>query len=402
MTAGAFLGSISKIKVNKYMNKSLFALASGTFALGIAEFVIMAILSDIAGDVGISISEAGHLISAYALGVSVGAPFLLIVRKLPLKTILLILASLIMVGNLFAALASGYHALLVARFISGFPHGCYFGVGAIVAERISGPGKGAASVSMVIAGMTLATTIGVPLGTMFSTYLSWRMTFAFVALSGAMAFIGILAWIKKDVGKVRDNGFMSQFRFLHSWAPWLIFAGPLFGQAGLYCWYSYIDPLMTDVAGFSPASMTWLMVIAGAGMFAGNIIGGRCAVRYNRALVAALIQGTSIITLVLIFFFAGNKVAAVLLMVIGAAQLFASGGPLQSIIIKYSKGGELLGGSLIQISYNLGNAISAWIGSMVIAAGYGYRMTVISGLPFTIIGTALLFVLYFRYERPRQ
>lgn len=402
MTAGAFLGSISKIKVNKYMNKSLFALASGTFALGIAEFVIMAILSDIAGDVGISISEAGHLISAYALGVSVGAPFLLIVRKLPLKTILLILASLIMVGNLFAALASGYHALLVARFISGFPHGCYFGVGAIVAERISGPGKGAAAVSMVIAGMTLATTIGVPLGTMFSTYLSWRMTFAFVALSGAMAFIGILAWIKKDVGKVRDNGFMSQFRFLHSWAPWLIFAGPLFGQAGLYCWYSYIDPLMTDVAGFSPASMTWLMVIAGAGMFAGNIIGGRCAVRYNRALVAALIQGTSIITLVLIFFFAGNKVAAMLLMVIGAAQLFASGGPLQSIIIKYSKGGELLGGSLIQISYNLGNAISAWIGSMVIAAGYGYRMTVISGLPFTIIGTALLFVLYFRYERPRQ
>lgn len=402
MTAGAFLGSISKIKVNKYMNKSLFALASGTFALGIAEFVIMAILSDIAGDVGISISEAGHLISAYALGVSVGAPFLLIVRKLPLKTILLILASLIMVGNLFAALASGYHALLVARFISGFPHGCYFGVGAIVAERISGPGKGAAAVSMVIAGMTLATTIGVPLGTMFSTYLSWRMTFAFVALSGAMAFIGILAWIKKDVGKVRDNGFMSQFRFLHSWAPWLIFAGPLFGQAGLYCWYSYIDPLMTDVAGFSPASMTWLMVIAGAGMFAGNIIGGRCAVRYNRALVAALIQGTSIITLVLIFFFAGNKVAAVLLMVIGAAQLFASGGPLQSIIIKYSKGGELLGGSLIQISYNLGNAISAWIGSMVIAAGYGYRMTVISGLPFTIIGTALLFVLYFRYERSRQ
>lgn len=402
MTAGAFLGSISKIKVNKYMNKSLFALASGTFALGIAEFVIMAILSDIAGDVGISISEAGHLISAYALGVSVGAPFLLIVRKLPLKTILLILASLIMVGNLFAALASGYHALLVARFISGFPHGCYFGVGAIVAERISGPGKGAAAVSMVIAGMTLATTIGVPLGTMFSTYLSWRITFAFVALSGAMAFIGILAWIKNDVGKVRDNGFLSQFRFLHSWAPWLIFAGPLFGQAGLYCWYSYIDPLMTDVAGFSPASMTWLMVIAGAGMFAGNIIGGRCAVRYNRALVAALIQGTSIITLVLIFFFAGNKVAAVLLMVIGAAQLFASGGPLQSIIIKYSKGGELLGGSLIQISYNLGNAISAWIGSMVIAAGYRYRMTVISGLPFTIIGTALLFVLYFRYERLHQ
>ena len=380
------------------MNKSLFALASGTFALGIAEFVIMAILSNIAGDMNISISEAGHLISAYALGVTVGAPFLLVVRKLAQKTILLILASLILIGNLFAAIAPGYHALLAARFISGFPHGCYFGVGAIVAQRISTPGREAASVSMVIAGMTLATTIGVPIGTLFSTYLSWRMTFAFVALSGALAYVGVMAWIK-DVGRVEDKGFIRQFGFLRSWAPWLIFAGPLFGQAGLYCWYSYINPLMTDVAGFSPDNMTWLMVIAGAGMFAGNIIGGRCCNRYNRALVAAVIQGSSIITLILIFFLVGNKFAAVVLMIVGAAQLFASGGPLQSIIIKYSKGGELLGGSIIQISYNLGNAVSAWIGSMVIAAGFGYRMTVIAGLPLTVIGTVLLFVFYYRYEK---
>lgn len=132
------------------------------------------------------------------------------------------------------------------------------------------------------------------------------LTFAFVALSGAVAFIGIHAWIG-DVGKVADTGFKGQFRFLRSGAPWLIFAGPLFGQAGLYCWYSYIDPLMTGVAGFAPADMTWLMVVAGLGIFAGNIIGGRYAVTHNRAFVAALVQGTSMITLVLIYFFVWDK-----------------------------------------------------------------------------------------------
>lgn len=337
------------------MNKSLFALALGTFALGIAEFVIMAILGNVAEGVGISISQAGHLISAYALGVTVGAPFLLFARKMPLKKIMMILAALIMVGNTLTAVATGYWGLLAARFISGLPHGCYFGVGAIVAQRLSAPGKEAAAVSMVIAGMTVATIVGVPIGTVFSEYLSWRLTFAFVALSGAVAFIGIHAWIG-DVGKVKDTGFKGQFKFLRSAAPWLIFAGPLFGQAGLYCWYSYIDPLMTGVARFAPADMTWLMVVAGLGIFAGNIIGGRCAVTHNRAFVAALVQGTSMITLVLIYFFVWDKAAAVVLMVIGAAQLFASGGPLQSLIIKYSTGGELLGGSLIQMSYNLGMA----------------------------------------------
>ena len=380
------------------MNKSLFALALGTFALGIAEFVIMAILGNVAEGVGISISQAGHFISAYALGVTVGAPFLLFARKMPLKKIMMILAALIMVGNTLAAVATGYWGLLAARFISGLPHGCYFGVGAIVAQRLSAPGKEAAAVSMVIAGMTVATIVGVPIGTLFSEYLSWRLTFAFVALSGAVAFIGIHAWIG-DVGKVKDTGFKGQFKFLRSGAPWLIFAGPLFGQAGLYCWYSYIEPLMTGVAVFAAADMTWLMVVAGLGIFAGNIIGGRCAVTHNRAFVAALVQGTSMITLVLIYFFVWDKAAAVVLMVIGAAQLFASGGPLQSLIIKYSAGGELLGGSLIQMSYNLGNAISAWLGGMVIAAGYGCRPAVLAGLPLTLIGTVLLIVLYRRYER---
>lgn len=380
------------------MNRSLFALASGTFALGIAEFVIMTILGNVAGSLGISITQAGHLISAYALGVAVGAPFLLFVRKMPLKRILMILAALILVGNLGAAVAPGYWSLLAARFVSGFPHGCFFGVGAIVARRIAAPGKEVRAVSMVISGMTVATIVGVPLGTLFSIYFSWRLTFAFVALSGAFAVAGVYYWIG-DVGKVADNGFKGQFRFLRSAAPWLIFAGPLLGQAGLYCWYSYIDPMLTDVAGFAPDNMTWLMVLAGTAMFAGNLIGGRLSDRYKPSLVAALIQSTGIITLLLIYFFAGYKMAAVLLMVIGAAQLFGSGSPLQSLIVKHSSGGELLGGALIQMAYNIGNAVAAWLGGLVIAAGYGYSAAALAGLPLTIIGSSLLFVFWHRYER---
>lgn len=380
------------------MNKSLFALASGTFALGIAEFVIMAILGNVAAGLDITISQAGHLISAYAAGVTVGAPFLLFARRLPLKHIMMILAALILIGNLLAAVSTSYWGLMVARFISGFPHGCYFGVGAIVAQRIAAPGKEVSAVSMVISGMTVATIIGVPIGTLFSTYLSWRLTFVFVAMSGALAVIGIYFWIG-DVGKVADTGFKGQFRFLKSAAPWLIFAGPLLGQAGLYCWYSYIEPLMTEVAGFAPDNMTWLMVLVGTAMFAGNIIGGRLSDRYKPSLMAALIQASAAVTLVAVYFLAEYRLAAVALMAIGAAQLFAPGSPLQSLIIKYSKGGELLGGATIQMAFNIGNATAAWLGGLVIAAGYGYRLASLAGLPLTLVGALLLYIMYRKYEK---
>ena len=156
------------------MKKSLVALAFGTLALGIAEFVMMAILPYVAGDLHVSIATAGHLISAYALGVCVGAPALIFARRLPLKRILLILVCLMIAGNLCAAVAPGYGVLMLARFVSGLPHGAYFGVGSIVAEKLADKGKGAEAVSIMIAGMTVANLFGVPLGTTLSEALSWR------------------------------------------------------------------------------------------------------------------------------------------------------------------------------------------------------------------------------------
>ena len=195
------------------MKKSLIALAFGTLGLGIAEFVMMGILPDVAKALNISIATAGHLISAYAIGVCVGAPLPIIARKYPLKNILLVLVSMIMLGNIIAASAPNYWILMLGRFISGLPHGAYFGVGSIVAEKLADKGKGSEAVSIMIAGMTVANLFGVPLGTSLSAAISWRMTFLLVGVWGVLILYYIWRWVPQ-VEKLPDTGFKGQFRFL--------------------------------------------------------------------------------------------------------------------------------------------------------------------------------------------
>ncbi|MDE6143869.1 MAG: MFS transporter, partial [Muribaculaceae bacterium] len=172
---------------------------------------------------------------------------------------------------------------------------------------------------------------------------------------------------------------------------------------GFYCWYSYIDPQLTEIAGFPVVALSWLMILAGFGMFAGNSIVGVLGLRYKPAALAATVELIGIPVLLLFYFFAESQIAAVVLMILGTAILFGSGSPLQSSIVGYSKGGEMLGAATIQIAYNAGNAIAAWLGGMVINAGYGYASPSVVGLPLIAIGAAMLYWLYFRYERlPRD
>ncbi len=383
------------------MKKALFALALGTFALGIAEFVMMGILGNLSTDLGITVSKAGGLITAYATGVCAGAPCLLFARKLPLKRIMLILAALIAIGNSLMMIAPNYGLMWVARFISGLPHGAYFGVGAIVARRLSVPGKEAASVSFFIAGMTIATLVGVPLATFITDTFSWRVAFGVVAMSGLCALASIRFWVPQVKG-LEDVGFLGQFNFLKTLPPWLIFGGVLFGQIGLYCWYSYIDPQMVHVSGFKVSDMSWIMVLAGLGMFIGNIVCGQLATHYKPSIVASAVQALGMVVLLLIYFFAYIPFVAILLMIAGTAILFGPGSPLQSSIVVYSRGGEMLGAALIQIAYNAGNAIAAHIGGTVIAKGYGYTAPALVGIPLVLIGCVLLYILYRRYEHVKN
>ena len=382
------------------MNKGLIALAMGTFALGISEFLMMAILSHIAAAMDISVSRAGLFITAYASGVCCGAPALLFARKIPLKRLMLILSALIAAGNLLAAIAPGFITFFIARFISGLPHGAYFGVGAIVARKLARQGKEASAVSVMVAGMTVATLLGVPSGTFISNMVSWRVAFIIVSVVGTFTFLAIRAWVPKVPG-LEDRGFKGQFSFMKTLPPWLIFGGVLFGQTGIYCWYSYIDPLLTTVSGFTAADLTWLMLLAGVGMFAGNLVAGPLSARFKPSLVAGGMEASALLFLLLIFFFAADKWLMVPLLFLCTMAMFGSGSPLQSSIVVYSRGGEMLGAALIQIAYNAGNAIAAWVGGAVIHAGYGYTYPALAGIPFVAVGATLIFILYFRTERHR-
>lgn len=382
------------------MNKGIFALATGTFALGMTEFLIMGILVSLAHDMGVSVARAGDFITAYASGVCVGAVLLLMFRRLPIKTIVLMLAALIAVGNALTACATGYWSMLFSRFISGLPHGAFFGVGAIVARKLAAPGREVAAVSYMIAGMTVATVLGVPLGTFLTNVLSWRVAFALVAVTGAVTFILTRRWLP-FLDPLPDHGFKGQFRFLRTLPPWLIFCGVIFSQTGMYCWYSYIDPQLTSVAGFSVDDLSWLMILAGLGMFIGNLVSGRLSIRFKASAVAACVMVFGVVVLLMIFGFFDIRWMSVLLMMCGTAVLFGSSSPLQSSIVGYSKGGELLGGACIQIAYNAGNAIAAQIGGAVIDSGLGYGYVSLSGAPLVAIGAAAIFILYFRYEKKR-
>lgn len=377
------------------MKKSLIALAFGTLGLGIAEFVMMGILPDVAKDLGISIPVAGHFISAYALGVCVGAPTLILARKHPLKHILLVLVTLIMVGNICAAMAPNYWVLLLARFVSGLPHGAYFGVASIVAEKLADKGKGSEAVSIMIAGMTIANLFGVPLGTSLSNSISWRVTFLLVGCWGVIILYYIWRWVPHVEG-LKDTGFKGQFRFLKTPAPWLILGATALGNGGVFCWYSYINPMLTNVSGFSAESITGLMVLAGFGMVVGNLISGRLSDRYTPGKVGTVVQAMICIVLLLIFFLSSYPWLSALLMCLCTAGLFAVSSPEQVLIIRVAKGGEMLGAACVQVAFNLGNAIGAYAGGVAISAGYRYPA--LAGVPFALIGFTLFLIFYKKYQ----
>lgn len=373
------------------MKKSLIALAFGTLGLGIAEFTMMGILPYVARDLNISIPVAGHFISAYALGVCAGAPMLIVARKRPLKHILLVLMALMLVGNLGAAMAPDYWLLLAARFISGLPHGAYFGVASIVAGKLADEGKSSEAVSIMIAGMTVANLFGVPLGTSLSHMLSWRVTFLLVGCWGLIVLYYIWRWVPVIEG-LKDTGFKGQFRFLKTPAPWLILGATALGNGGVFCWYSYITPLLTNVSGFSAESVTALMVLAGFGMVVGNLVSGRLSDRYTPGKVGTVVQGMICILLLMIFFLSPNPWCSAILMALCTAGLFAVSSPEQVLIIRVAPGGEMLGGACVQIAFNLGNAIGAYVGGLALSGGYRYPA--LAGVPFALVGFVLFAVFY--------
>ena len=299
---------------------------------------MMGILPDVARSLGVSIPEAGHLISAYAIGVCCGAPMLVVVHKYPLKNMLLCLACIILLGSTLAALSVNYWMLLAARFISGLPHGAYFGVASIVAVRLADERHKTGAVSIMVAGMTVANLFGVPLATGLSASVSWRFPFLLVVFVSLIVLYYVWKWVP-SVGALPDNGFRHQFAFLKNDAPWLILAATMFANGGIFCWYSYISPLLVE-GGFSADTLPALMIAAGFGMVAGNLISGRLCDRHRPGHVVVVTQCIAIAALLLVFWLADCGWVSAALMVVCTGCLFAVSSPQQFLILKHAPGGE--------------------------------------------------------------
>lgn len=383
------------------MRKSLclLPLALGTLGLGLTEYVMMGILPDTAKSMNCSIPAAGNFISFYALGVVFGAILLVIVaRTKPLKTILFWLMMIFTVSNFLTAFVTNYHVFCLIRFIAGLPHGCFFSVGAISAGKLCEKGKENQSVATMCAGMTFANLLGIPIGTMISHSLSWRLIFVFIGLFGLL----ILYSIKKFIPNLKpllDTGFRGQFKFMKHLAPWLLIFAVVMGNGGIFCWYSYINPLLVNVSGILPQYVSLIMILAGAGMCVGNFLGGKLSDKFYPSIVASLTQLLACVSLICIFFFSQNPIVSVICMMVCTGCLFAVSAPQQVLLINSAKGGEMLGASFSQISFNLGNALGAFVGGIPIEHGLGYKFTAIPGACFAFMGFLLLFYFFKRYKR---
>ena len=381
------------------MNKSLLALATGSFALGFAEFVMMGILPATATGLRVSVPDAGDFISAYALGVCAGTLFLVFGRRVPPKRLLLGGGALVAVGNAAAACAPSAEALVAARFVSGLPHGAFFGTATIVARELADPGREGQAVSIMVLGQTVANMVGVPGGTLLAALLSWRATFLFVAV-WAVGSLLLIARFVPAVRPIPDAGLAGQFRFLKKPGPWLVIGAVLLGNTGIFCWWSYVSPWLTDIGGFPSDALPALLVLAGFGMVAGSLVGGRLTDRTSPGKMAAAGQAIGCAALLLIFLFSGTPATAAALMFLCAFGMFFVSSPQQLLMVKVGRGGgEMIGSACVQVAFNLGNAFGAMIGQTVLNAGASYAWPSLAGVPCSLAAVVLLAVFFTRFER---
>ncbi|ELD7981947.1 TPA: MFS transporter AraJ [Enterobacter hormaechei subsp. steigerwaltii] len=375
------------------MKKTIFSLALGTFGLGMAEFGIMGVLTELAHDTGISIPSAGNMISFYAFGVVIGAPIVaLFSSKFSLKTTLLFLVAMCVVGNALFTFCDSYVGLAAGRLISGFPHGAIFGVGAIILSKIAPPGKVTVAVAGMIAGMTVANLLGVPLGTWLGHEFNWRYTFFLIAVFDALVILSVLLWVP-DIHDTTTTRLAEQFHFLKKPEPWLIFAATMFGNAGVFAWFSFVKPFMVNVSGFSEGVMTAIMMLMGLGMVLGNVFSGKLSSRFSPLRIAATTDLVIVASLLALFAFGELKTASLVMGFVCCAGLFALSAPLQILLLQNAKGGEMLGAAGGQMAFNLGSAIGAYFGGLMITLGFSWSYVTLPAaiLSFSAMTSLLMY-----------
>ncbi|WP_055489111.1 MFS transporter [Streptomyces sp. TP-A0356] len=353
------------------MPLALLALAIGAFGIGTTEFVIMGVLPQVANDFGVSIPTAGWLVTGYALGVVLGAPLLTVLgTKVSRKKMLMFLMALFVIGNALSAAAPVFGVMLIGRVVASLAHGAFFGIGSVVAADLVAPEKKASAISLMFMGLTIANIVGVPGGTYIGQAAGWRITFVGVAALGIVGFLGV-ARLVPDMGRPETDNIRGEFAAFRNVQVWLAMAMTVLGYGGVFAAITYITPMMTEAAGYTEGAVTWLLVLFGVGMFVGNLLGGRFA---DRALMPMLFTSLGALALALLLFTAtahDKVLAAITLTLIGALG-FSTVPPLQKWVLDQASAAPTLASAANIGAFNLGNALAAWLGGLVIAAGLGY------------------------------
>ena len=374
-------------------HKGLLALAMGGFGIGLTEFVMMGILPEVATDLGITIPQAGHFISAYALGVVIGAPLLvMIASNFPPKKLLITLMVCFTVFNSLTIIAPNYGFMMASRLLSGLPHGAFFGVGAVVASRLARENKAASAVSIMFAGLTFANIFGIPAGTYLGQNISWRYTFALVAFVGVLAILSLLFLMPALPKKNGGSSIKDELKVFTRLEPWLILAVTAIGTGGFFAWYSYITPLLTEVSGFSKNNVLFILMFAGVGMTAGNIACGKLADAVSPSKATAILLTLMATSLLTISFVAESQWAILTMTFITGGLAFSISAPIQMLMIRAAGNSEMLASSVNQAGFNIGNAVGAFLGGLPIAAGYGFTSPEWVGAALALSGALMTLV----------
>jgi MFS transporter, DHA1 family, inner membrane transport protein len=368
--------------------RALLALAIGAFAIGTTEFVVMGMLPEIAEGLGVSVSAVGILISAYAVGVVLGAPTLTAIglRFTPRQTLVALMVVFV-VGNTLSALAPSYGLLVAARVLTALAHGSFFGVGAVAARRLVPPDRSARAISLMITGLTLANVVGVPLGTFVAQQAGWRIVLGAIAVIGLATIAGLLAWMPGDAGEPTD--LRGELRAFRRGQVWLVLGLTMIGFSALFSVYSYVSPILTDLGGIPGEWVTPVLALFGIGSTVGTLVGGRLGDRYGFSFVAVGLVAMTVV-LVAFAFLARTPVLAVTLLVLFGTLSFALGPVVQNAVIDAA---AVPGGSLVsaanQAAFNIANAIGAALGALVISQGLGYTAPMWVGAVLALAGATL-------------
>lgn len=381
----------SSESIVKHPGLALLALAIGGFTIGTTEFAAMGVLTNVANTFGVSDAVAGHTITAYAIGVVIGGPVLTVISaRMPRKTLLIALMGLYTFGNLLSSFAPGLELLVAGRFVTGLAHGVFFGVGAVVGTAVVGIGRRGFAVSMMLTGLTVANIVGVPLSSLVADNFGWQWTLRIVGILGAITILGVIAFIP-PVAPIEGASPRSEFRALRNGPLWLGMAAGAVGFGGMFAAYSYIKPIIERGLGSGQFAVSTALAAFGIGMTFGVLIGGRLSDRSVRGTVRLGFVATAV-ALAAFGLAMGSLTGVVIgIFAVGLASQIL-GVSLQAALMDLSPNAPSLGASLCHSALNLGNANGAFLGGLVLTAGFGYQALAWLGVLLTGIGLAIMLV----------